>query len=290
MRLGGHVSSSGGIDSAVDRAQALGARALQVFTQSPRTWRATSHGEESVERFRSRAAEADIEAVCHATYLINLGATDPVVFERSREALRTTVEVAGRIGASGVVFHVGSHLGRGLERALEQIAPALGEVLVARGEAGTWLLLENSAGPGGTIGVGIDELARVLDEIGRPPRVGVCLDSCHLWASGVDVTDLGCMDELVAELDERIGLERLRCLHINDSALPRGTNRDRHANVGQGEIGNGLAVMLGHPRLQGLPALAETPGADGKGFDAGEMAALVRLHRNGVRRWRRRRG
>ena len=290
MRLGGHVSSSGGIHTAVERAQALGATALQVFTQSPRTWRPTRHSDENLERFRTSAREADIEAVCHATYLINLAATDGTTFERSMAALGTTVEVAGRIGASGVVFHIGSHLGRGLDRALEQVVPALDVVLGERGDSRTWLLLENSAGPGGTIGVGVDELARVIDELGRPERVGVCLDSCHLWASGVDVADPGCVDELLAELEDRIGLERLRCLHVNDSALPLGTNRDRHANVGEGEIGDGLAVMLGHPRLQGLPALAETPGADGKGFDAGEMAALERLHRAGEKLWRRRRG
>jgi deoxyribonuclease-4 len=274
----------------VERAEALGAQAVQVFTQSPRTWRPTNHSEQDFERFRERAGEVDIEAFCHATYLINLAATDDTTFHRSVQALATTLEVADGIGASGVVFHVGSHLGRGLDRALEQVVPALDVVLGQRGDSPTWLLVENSAGPGGTIGVGIEEVARVIDELRRPERVGVCLDTCHLWASGVDVGDPERVDELLAEVDERIGLERLRCLHVNDSKLPLGTNRDRHENVGQGEIGDGLAVMLGHPKLQGLPALSETNGADGKGFDQGEMQALTQLHAAGVKLWKGRRG
>lgn len=287
MLFGAHLSSSGGIDSAIDRAEAIGARALQVFTQSPRTWRPTNHKPENVERFRERRKEAGVEAVvCHATYLINLAATDDAVYHKSVQALAQTVDVADRIGAEGVIFHVGSHLGRGLDAALHQIVPAVHIACGERREEGPWLLLENSAGHAGTIGVTIEELAQVIDELGRPDRIGICLDSCHLYASGIDITDPAAMDDLLDEVDDRIGLEKLRALHINDSKLPFGSNRDRHADVGTGEIGDGLAVMLGHPRLQHLPAIAETPGPDGRGPGVEEIEALKRLQRKGVRKWR----
>jgi deoxyribonuclease-4 len=287
MQFGGHVSSSGGINTAIDRAEEIGATAVQVFTQSPRMWRPTNHKPESIARFRARREEAGVESVvCHATYLINLGATDDAIYHKSVKALATTVDVADQIGAESVIFHVGSHLGRGLDAAMHQIVPAIEIACAERRDEGPWLLLENSAGHQGTIGVTIDELALIIDDLGRPDRIGICLDTCHLFASGIDITDASALDELVDEVDERIGLEKLRALHINDSKMPFGSNRDRHANVGTGEIGEGLAVMLGHPRLQHLPALAETPGAEGHGVDAAEMAALQRLHKKGVRQWR----
>jgi deoxyribonuclease-4 len=193
--------------------------------------------------------------------------------------------VGTAIGADGVVFHVGSHLGRGLEAALHQIVPGLQVVLGERDPDGPWLLLENSAGHQGTIGVTIEELALIIDELGRPEQVGVCLDTCHLFASGIDITTAEGVDALLDEVDSRIGLDRLRCLHVNDSKMPFGSNRDRHANIGQGEIGKKLSVMLGHPRLQELPAIAETPGPDNRGPDKAEMARFARIHRAGVKQW-----
>jgi deoxyribonuclease-4 len=286
MLFGAHVSSSGGIHTAIDHAQALKANAVQVFTQSPRMWKATTHSDESVARFHERRAEARVESViCHATYLINLGATDDTIYHRSVRALSATVEAGTRIGSEGVVFHVGSHLGRGLDAAMHQIVPAIEVVMGERGPDGPWLLLENSAGHQGTIGVTISELARIIDELGRPDGVGICLDTCHLFASGIEITTPEGVDELLADVDARIGLDRLRCLHVNDSKMPFGSNRDRHENVGKGEIGEGLAVMLGHPALQHLPMLMETPGPDGHGPDLTEMASLRRLNRKGVKRW-----
>ena len=288
MLLGAHVSSTGGIDTAVDRAADLGCRSFQIFSQSNRQWRQTNHTPEAFQRFREKRAKARVGAVViHATYLINLAATDDVVYGKSVRTLSHTVGVGSSIAADGVIFHVGSHLGRGLEAAMHQIVPALQVVLGERDDEGPWLLLENSAGHQGVIGVTVEELASIIDELGRPPRVGICLDTCHLFASGIDITSREGVDGLLDEVDERIGLDRLRCLHVNDSLLPFGSHRDRHANVGQGEIGEGLSVMLGHPKLQQLPAIAETPGSGNRGPDAAEMDALKRLHRKGVRQWRR---
>ena len=271
MQIGAHVSSSGGIHTAVDRAVAIGADSLQLFTQSPRMWRPTNHDPANLERFRERRTETGMGGVlCHALYLCNLAAPDDDVYAKSVTALRNTMEVACAIGADAVVFHVGSHLGSGLEQGLERVLPAMEQVLELCSDE-TWLLMENSAGTGGTIGRSIDELATIFERLDRHPRLGVCLDSCHLYASGVDVTDMAALDACLDEVDATIGLDRLRALHVNDSAMPLGSNRDRHANVGEGLLGEQLGVFLGHPRLQGLPAVLETAGPDGHGPDAAEV-------------------
>jgi len=270
MRIGAHLSPAGGVDKAVDRAVAIGAESVQFFTQNPRAWRHTNHDPASFERFREKYAEAGLGgALCHAVYLCNMAATDPVTYERSVATLVNTTEVARAIGAH-VVFHVGSHLGTGLDAGLERVLPAL-ELALQLCTDETWLLMENSAGAGGTIGRSIEELATIHDRLGRPERLGVCLDSCHLYVSGVDVTDPATLDDCLDELDASIGLDKLRALHVNDSAGPFGSNRDRHANILEGEFGEKLGVFLANPRLQGLPAVLETAGPDGRGPDAAEI-------------------
>ena len=286
MQLGAHLSTAGGPHRALERARELNARSLQIFTQSPRMWRHPPPNADVAARFRAARPGSRVQTVvCHATYLINLATTDDTVYHRSSQALVQTVRAASAMAVDGVIVHTGSHLGRGLEAALDQIEPA---VSIALGEIGdgaqTWILLENTAGAGGTIGVSIEELATVIDTLRHHPRLGVCLDTCHLYAAGYDITDPAVVDDLLAELDDRIGLRRLRCLHVNDSAMPLGSNRDRHANVGHGLIGRGMAVILGHPLLQALPAVMETPGGDGHGPGAPEMRTLRRLHRAGLRR------
>ncbi len=271
------MSSAGGIHTAIDRAEATGCEAVQVFTQSPRMWRPTNHDPANLERFRERAAEAGLHGVvCHALYLINLAAPDDEIYAKSVTALRHTVDVACAIDADGVVFHVGSHLGSGFEAGLERVVPALAQCLERCSET-TWLLIENTAGAGGTIGRSIEELATLVDRLDRHPRLGICLDSCHLYASGYDVTDRAALDAVLDEVDREIGLDRLRALHVNDSKMPLGSNRDRHDDVGAGLMGDGLGVFLGHPRLQGLPALLEVPGPEGRGPDAGQIAAAKAL-------------
>jgi len=276
--FGAHVSSSGGIHTATDRIEALGGESVQIFTQSPRTWRPTNHPPENFERFKERRAEAGIQAVvCHALYLVNLASPKKDFYEKSVAALRNTVDVACAIEADGVIFHVGSHLGSGFEKGLERVVPALAETL-ERCSGPTWLLMENTAGAGGTIGRSVDELAAILDRLDGHPHLGICLDSCHLYASGYDVTDKDAFDLLLEEVDEKIGLDRLRALHVNDSQAPLGSNRDRHDNIGEGLLGEQLGVFLGHPSLQGLPAVLEVPGKDGQGPDKREMKKLRELH------------
>jgi deoxyribonuclease-4 len=272
------MSSSGGIDTAIDRIAAIGGDCVQVFTQSPRMWRPTNHKPEAIQAFHDKRAEHGIGGVvCHALYLCNLAAPDDEIYRKSVETMRNTVDAACAIGADGVIFHVGSHLGAGFESGLERTCAALAQIL-ERCEGDTWLLMENSAGAGGTIGRSLDELQTLLERLDRHPRLGICLDSCHLYVSGCDVTDPKVVDGLVKELDSGIGVDRLRALHVNDSAAPLGSNRDRHADVLEGEMGEGLGAFLAHPAFQHLSAYLETPGPNKQGPDAAEIQKLRDLH------------
>jgi deoxyribonuclease IV len=278
--FGAHCS--GGIKKALDRAGDLDVDALQLFVQSPRAWRFPEHDPKDLEAFRERRVELGIGAVLvHAVYLVNLASPKDEFYEKSLVTMSSTMDAACAIGADGVVFHVGSHLGAGLEVGLARAVPAIEQILERCSDT-TWLLMENSAGAGGTIGRSLDELVALFDACGRHERLGVCLDSCHLWVSGDDVTDRKVLDALVEELDARIGLDRLRALHVNDAQAPLGSNRDRHANMLEGEMGEGLGTFLAHPAFQELPAVMEVPGPDGHGPDAAEMSKLRELHARGL--------
>ncbi|HXF98744.1 MAG TPA: deoxyribonuclease IV [Gaiellaceae bacterium] len=287
MLFGAHVSAAGGISKAIDRIAAIGGEAVQVFTQSPRAWKPTRHPPEELARFRERRREAGVRSVsCHALYLVNLAARDREIRERSRASLVATMETAREIEADAVVFHVGSHLGYGFEEAVRAAAPAIAEALELTAD-GLWLCMENCAGAGGTIGRSIAELEALLDALDGHRRLGVCLDSCHWWASGVDVTDEDVLEAALADLDARIGLDRLRVLHVNDAKVPLGANRDRHELVGRGLIGEGLATFLGHPAFTELPAIVET--WEDRGPATEDLERLRALYRRGRRRWARRR-
>ena len=208
-----------------DRASAIGADAAQVFVQSARTWKPTNHRPEDLAVLRAAREDGRLRYIaCHAIYFINLATADRDLLGKSRTALRTTIDVANAIAADGIVLHVGSHLGRGLDATLPQITRELAEALERLD--GPWLLLENSAGAGGTIGRDPIELAAIINALDHP-RIGMCIDTCHAFVSGVDVTDATQLDALVEELDTRIGIERLRCLHVNDALAPCGSNRDQ---------------------------------------------------------------
>lgn len=282
MLFGAHVSAAGGISNAIDRIEAVGGNAVQVFTQSPRMWKPTAHSEEQLERFRARRREARVRYVsCHSLYLVNLASRDEEIRARSLSALRATMETAQGIGADAVVFHVGSHLGYGFDDAVDVVVPSLRELLELTTDE-LWLCMENAAGAGGTIGRSVAELAVLCDALDGHPRLGVCIDSCHWWASGVDVGDPAVLEDAVEDLNARIGLERLRCLHVNDSKTPLGSNRDRHDRVGLGVIGAGLATFLGHPAFNSLPAIVET--WEDKGSDTEDLDRMRVLHRRGRRR------
>jgi deoxyribonuclease-4 len=273
--FGAHCS--GGIKKSLDKAEAMNADVVQLFVQSPRTWRFPNHDPKDLERFRERRDELGMPALVHSLYLVNLAAPDDEIYRKSVETMRSTVDTACAIDADGVVFHVGSHLGAGFEAGLDRTVPALEQVLEHCSER-TWLLMENSAGAGGTIGRSIDELAVLFDSLGRHERLGICLDSCHLYVSGVDVTDKKAWDACLREVDGGIGLDRLRALHANDAKAPLGSNRDRHDNIGDGLMGEGIGVFLADARVQDLPVVLEVPGADGHGPNAEEIQKLRDVH------------
>lgn len=276
MFFGGHCS--GGVKNALEKAAERDFDAVQLFAQSPRAWRFPEHDPAVLERFKERRPESGQKAVLvHALYLLNLASPNDELYEKSAETLKKTVQTGCAIDADAVVFHVGSHLGAGLDAGLDRVVAAVRDVLEHCSDT-TWLLVENTAGAGGTIGRSVAELAALYDRLDGHPRLGLCLDCCHLFASGYDVTDEAALDTLLDDVDSAIGLDRVRALHVNDSQAPLGSNRDRHANILEGLMGEKLGVFLSSPRLQGLPAVLEVPGADGHGPNANEARKLRELH------------
>lgn len=283
MRLGAHTSISGSLDLAIDRAVAIGCECLQIFYGSPRQWRQSIFPDDVIERFihKRRAAGLD-PLVAHAAYLVNLGTPDRALHRRSIASLLATLRGVERLEGLGAITHLGSRLSSPRGTALRRIATAVRQILGASDRA--MVLLENSAGSGGTLGVSLDDLAAVLDGVHGDPRVGVCLDTAHLFASGWDLRTSAGVEEMVEAANRAVGWDRVRVLHLNDSLGALGSHRDRHANIGEGLIGSdGFRAILAHPRMRTLPGIIETPGFDNEGPDAKNLALLRRLARAGRR-------
>src|SRR6202035_5219515 len=236
MLIGAHVSPAGGLSKAIERGVERGCRAIQIFNQSPRAWKASVYREEDVAAFREAMAASPIDAVLiHTVYLVNCASEDPDIRAKSLSCLIHSLRAGARIGACGVVLHPGSAKTGSAPEAILRAAETIGEALAESERCS--LHLENTAGTGGTLGRSVEELALLLDASGADQRLGLCLDSCHLFATGFDIRTVAGMDAAVAEVADRIGLERVASLHLNDSQTPLGSNRDRHANLGAGELG-----------------------------------------------------
>jgi deoxyribonuclease-4 len=279
MHIGAHVRASGGVWNAVDNGLAIGAEALQFFAGSPRTWKPTLYRPDDAARFREARAASPIRyVVIHTIYLINLASSNEDFYEKSVVSLLGAVEAAEQLGAEAIVTHIGSHQGAGFEAGLERVQAALTRALADSEDSKIRLLLENTAGAGGTMGVDFEQLGAIIDATGAHPRLGLCLDTCHLFAAGFDLRTAAGLDEALERLAAACGLHRLELLHLNDSMTPFGSNRDRHANIGEGEIGReGFRHIVNHPALRGLPGVLEVPGPDGHGPDAAQIAALKEL-------------
>jgi deoxyribonuclease IV len=287
MLIGAHVSLAGGLPKAVQRGVERGCRAIQIFNQSPRMWRPTLYSEQDVAAFREAVDGCEIDAVLiHAVYLLNCASEDREIRRKSLASLTHSLRTGQRIGAAGVVLHPGSakagHVGEAIGRAGRTIAEALAE------SEGCELHLENTAGTGGTLGRSFEELAQLIELAGGHERVGVCLDSCHLLASGYDIRTPPAMDDVLRGAVSTLGRGRVRSLHLNDSKTALGSNRDRHANVGEGQLGaDGCAAFLSARGLQRLPCVLETPGRDRSGPDRAEVQRAVALRERGLKRRRR---
>jgi deoxyribonuclease-4 len=283
MLIGAHVSTAGGLATAIERGSELGCESIQIFNQSPRMWRPTRFGDEDYAAFKEAMAPSPVQAVViHAVYLINCATKDAEMRRKSLASLTHALRVGDGIGAAGVVLHPGAQkgepLGPSIKRAARVIAAAL------KDSDSCPLLLEQTAGHKGLLGRDFDQTAELIERAGGGRRLGLCLDSCHLFVQGYDITDAERLSAVLDEADEKVGLDRLGCVHVNDAAAPLGSCRDRHANVGKGEMGRqGLAAFLSEPRFEGLPAPLETPGPRKKGPDRKEVQAARRLRKAGLK-------
>lgn len=283
MLIGAHVSPAGGPAKAVERGLERGAEAIQIFNQNPRAWKPTVYGDDQVEAFREAMDGSPVKALLiHAVYLLNAASEDPDIRAKTLTSLIASLRAGDRLGAHAVVLHPGSaktgEVAPAIERAGEVIAEALAE------SDGCALHLENTAGAGGTLGRSFAELAALLESAGGDARLGVCLDSCHLFASGYDIRTIDGLTQTMDEFDAVVGLGRLGSLHLNDSQTALGSNRDRHANVGAGELGEeGCAAFLSEPRFESLPVVLETPGENRSGPTAEELAFCHSLRERGAR-------
>ncbi len=275
--LGAHVSAAGGLAKAVERGTALGAEAIQIFNQSPRAWRPTAYTEEDYARFREELAASEIRAVLiHAVYLLNCASDDPEIVEKSLAGLIGALRLGDAIGAAAVVLHPGSAKLGPVDGAVLRAGPVFRQALDESDRCP--LHLENTAGTGGTLGRSFDELAALLDAAGGHDRLGLCLDSCHLLASGYEIRGTAELGAVIDECERAVGPGLVGSLHLNDSQNPLGSNRDRHANIGHGELGlTGARAFLHEPRFAGLPCVLETPGPERKGPTAEEVALTIAL-------------
>ncbi len=282
MLIGSHVSPAGGVAKAVKRGEDRGAQAIQIFNQNPRAWKPRVYSSEEIAAFADAMAGSDVDALLiHAVYLLNCASEDPEIRAKSLASLTSSLRAGDALGAHAVVLHPGSALAGAVAPAISRAGEVIAEALAE--SDGCPLHLENTAGTGGTLGRSFAELSALIDAAGAHERLGLCLDSCHLLASGYDVRTVPCLDAVLDECDARVGLARLGSLHLNDSTTGLGSNRDRHANVGEGEIGcDGCAVFLSEPRFEGLPCVLETPGPKHSGPTVEEIALARTLRQQGL--------
>ena len=281
MRLGAHESIAGGLYRAFDRAHKVGCESLQIFVKSNRSWAVKPLSDDDITRFRAKAAETSIQpVVAHTSYLLNLATPDDNLWQKSLRTLVVEVERCEALGVPYLVLHPGSHVGTGEEAGLARVAQGLDEVHRATPGAACQILLETTAGQGTNLGYTFEHLAWLLQHTAEGERLGVCLDTCHVFAAGYELRTPAGYEETMAQFDQVIGLERLKALHLNDSKHDLGSRKDRHEHIGQGFIGlDGFRLLLNDSRLDGLPGLLETPKSDDLHEDAENLARLRALRR-----------
>ncbi len=275
MKLGAQMSAAGGVWKAFGRAEQAECETTMVYTKSNRQWKAKPLDEKSIAKFKTEAEKyrGKIDPlVVHAAYLINIASPKPELWEKSRDALRDELDRAEQLGLELVVLHPGSHMGEGEEAGLARIAKALREVTADTAGYQTRVCLELMAGQGTNLGAKFEHLAYLLNEVDAPDRMGVCFDTCHVFAAGYDFRSAENYAAMIAELDNTIGLEQIKVFHFNDSKHELGSLRDRHEHIGEGFIGaEGFAHFVNDPRWKDHPAVLETPKKI-KGDDRDEFA------------------
>ena len=279
MRLGAHMSIAGGVDKAIDRAESVGCEAVQIFTKNNNQWKARPIPAEQAERFQARLEETGIgPVVAHDSYLINLASSDDALWEKSTEAFRVELERCETLGIPYLVAHPGSHTGAGELVGLRPVADALNRPHDELPGYRVRTLLETTAGQGTALGATFEQLARITADLRAPERVGYCFDTCHVFAAGYDLRTPDAYAETMATFDAVLGLANLCAVHLNDSKRGLGSRVDRHAHIGEGEIGlAGFRNLVNDDRLRDLPGLLETPKSDDLHEDIENLARLRRL-------------
>jgi deoxyribonuclease-4 len=285
--IGAHVSPAGGPANAIERGREKGCRAIQFFNQNPRAWRPTIYTDEQVAAYHEARRGSRVDALLlHAVYLLNAATTDREMRRKTRDALVVALQAGDKLEADGVVLHAGSAKAGSVAPAIKRAGKVIAEALSESERCP--LHLENTAGAGGTLGRSFGELAALIDAAGGNERLGVCLDSCHLLASGFEIRTPQALAEVLDDCVAQVGIERIGSLHLNDSQAPLGSNRDRHADITEGELGaDGCAVFLSEPRFDGLPCVMETPGPDKRGPSPEQVQLAKDLRRRGLARRRR---
>jgi len=278
MLLGAHVSISGAIHMSVDRAVELGCTTFQIFTRNPRGWTYTKLKKAEVDEFRRKFEAAGFRvAMAHMPYLPNIASPKKDIYEKSVRSLVAELERCGALGLELLVVHVGSHLGAGLEKGVEQVANAVNKAVEAVDNQ-VKVLLENMAGQRNSCGSRFEDIAEILSRVKNADRVGVCLDTCHLLAAGYDIRSEEAVDATISRFDKVVGLNRLWAVHLNDSKGALGSGLDRHEHIGMGNIGeNGFKAFINHPAIRDKPMVIETP-EDERGNYATDLAKLRKLY------------
>jgi len=280
MRIGAHVSSAGGCQTVFARAADIGAEAIQLFISAPQQWKAPNITPEQESAFAAGFSAANVPVFFHGVYLMNFASGDEAIQQKSVESLKNYLLWADRLGAAGTIFHVGSHLGAGFDAVLPQICRLLREAQEAA-PGTSKLIMETNAGQGACVGRTFGELGAILRGLDNGRRVGICIDTCHVFAMGYDIATAEGCEIAMTEFDREIGLERLVAVHANDSKMPLGGVRDRHENIGDGHIGiEGFRCVMGHAAFRDVPFLLEVPGIDGKGPDRENIERLITIRRD----------
>lgn len=289
-KVGAHVSAAVSLELAFEKAEKIGAECFQFFVSPPQQWVRTEHSDEEIERFKNKALETQIGPnFIHATYLVNLGASNPEHLQKSIDWLIYALDLASKLGVQGVIVHTGSHKGVGFEKVLEQVAQSIQKILKQVQDDKIQLILETSAGGGGSIGRTFWELGEILKQASphasqgvaarvQVDRLKVCIDTQHTFASGYDYRTPLVLKDVLEEFDQEIGLSNLAVIHANDSKVELHTSRDRHENIGEGFIGrDGFSNLVNHPKLKDMPFILEVPGFAGNGPDKENVDLLKSL-------------
>lgn len=276
MPLGAHMSISGGVEKAISRGQSIGCETIQIFTKNANQWQAKPLDEDSVRRFQTAHLESKIDPViAHTSYLINLASPDDELWEKSCKSLLVEIERCSALRIPYLVLHPGAHLGAGEDAGLNRITSALNEALGSTKESGVMVLLETTAGQGSSLCYSFEHLAHLLDNSFYPERLGICFDTCHVFAAGYDIRTPEAFNQTIEKLDRAVGLKLLKAIHINDSRGKLGSRRDRHEHIGMGEIGlEAFRFLMNDPRLKEIPMVLETPKGPDMKEDIENMARL----------------